>query len=90
MAPLPDPFFSYPASSMVLTTIKKRTMFQAQFNKGNQLVCESKDKIISTLPIKSAMIANLVGERANFHGFLPSDEHPCDHFVVSAKISKKV
>lgn len=41
----------YPDKSEELTTIKKRTMTQGQYHKGNKIVEDSKDKIISTLKI---------------------------------------
>lgn len=44
-------FRFYPENESDLTTIKKRTMTQGQYHKGNKVVAESKDKIISNLKI---------------------------------------
>jgi hypothetical protein len=46
----------FPAEENVLTTVKKRTMIQAQFNKGDKAIEESKDKIITSLKLKSCRI----------------------------------
>jgi hypothetical protein len=51
----------FPSSDKDLTTVKKRTMAQAQFNKGDVLVEESKDKIITTLPIINSSIRMING-----------------------------
>jgi hypothetical protein len=34
-----------------MTTVKKRTFTQGQFNKADKVIRESKDKVISTLKI---------------------------------------
>ena len=41
----------FPRDNKEMTTVKKRTSTQGQFNKAEKVVCESKDKIISTLKI---------------------------------------
>jgi hypothetical protein len=46
----------FPVDENCLTTSKKRTMTQAQFNKGNKLVKESKDKLITNLKLKNCQI----------------------------------
>lgn len=51
-----DPIFAkkfelYPRYDFEHTTIKKRTFSQAQYNKGEKEVRESKDRIISSLGI---------------------------------------
>jgi hypothetical protein len=51
LAPFSKDFHCYPNDEKQLTTIKKRTMAQGQFHKGNKIVEESKDKILSTLKI---------------------------------------
>lgn len=61
-------------------------MAQAQFKKGNILVQESKDKIISNFPIKDHYISYINGHKINKDSLVPSDDHPFDHFVVVAEI----
>jgi hypothetical protein len=51
----------YPDKETQLTTIKKRTMTQGQFHKGEKMVEESKDKIISTLKIEYANTMYITG-----------------------------
>ena len=49
-----EPFagFHFHPAEKDITTVKKRTFTQAQFLKGNKLVSESKDRIVSSLQIK--------------------------------------
>lgn len=49
-------FNYYPTKETELTTIKKRTMTQGQHHKGNIVVAESKDKVISDLKILGGSI----------------------------------
>ena len=49
-------FNFYPNKEEELTTIKKRTMTQGQYHKGNKIVAESKDKVISSLPVMNGSI----------------------------------
>lgn len=50
------PIFSYPEIEEQFTTLKKRTASQAQFHKAEKEVKESKDKIISSLPLSKLKI----------------------------------
>ena len=70
------------------TTIKKRTMVQGQFHKGNKIIEESKDKIITTLPIREGQVLYITGARPAKDNLVPSDEHPFDHFVVAVQVDK--
>lgn len=78
----------YPRSEEQLTTIKKRTMVQGQFHKGNKIIEESKDKIITTLPIREGQVLYITGARPAKDNLVPSDEHPFDHFVVAVQVDK--
>jgi hypothetical protein len=79
----------YPEKEDQLTTIKKRTMTQGQFHKAEKKVEESKDKIISTLKIDEAKIMYISGRDTSKDSYVPTNEHPFDHFVLVAKIQKK-
>jgi len=57
-------------------------MCQGQFHKGNKLVAESKDKIISTLPIIQGSLRYINNEKPNNESLIPTDKHPFDHFVL--------
>jgi len=45
-----------------MTTIKKRTFTQGQFNKADKIVKESKDKIITTLKILKGKVSYISGQ----------------------------
>lgn len=47
----------YPSLKNELTTIKKRTMAQVQYEKAEKVVKESKDKLMSTLSIDKSVIS---------------------------------
>lgn len=79
-------FNFYPNIQSDLTSIKKRTMTQTQHHKGNVVVAESKDKIISDLKIVSGSIRYITNEEVKERGLIPSDKHPFDHFVVVASL----
>jgi hypothetical protein len=61
-------------------------MMQAQFKKGEKLIVDSKDKIISNLPVSNGKITLITGEEIK-DGLVPSDDHPFDHFLVSATVT---
>jgi hypothetical protein len=63
-------------------------MTQAQYKKGNISVKESKDKIITTLKIQQGNIYYVSGEVPKKDSYVPSDEHPFDHFVVVTKLER--
>ena len=44
-----------------MTTVKKRTFTQGQFNKADKVIRESKDKVISTLKIIEGKISYITG-----------------------------
>lgn len=78
-----------------VTTVKKRTAIQLQTKKTNLIVMENKDQIISDLKIKKFHVVMISGGKVSEKTYLPSDEHPFDHFLVyatidDAKESKKV
>ena len=75
-------FNMYPTKPDEVTTVKKRTMLQGQYKKGNELVKESKDKIMSTLPLANGRRAYIDNQPASDKSLLPSDAHPFDHFMV--------
>ncbi len=78
----------YPTKPSEYTTIKKRTMVQCQYNKGDVKVEESKDKIISNLPMSKQAIKLISGKVADEKDQLPQDSHPFDHFVVMATLKQ--
>lgn len=89
-----DPLFAskfdlYPRYEFEFTTLKKRTFSQAQYNKGEREVKESKDRIISSLAIVEGGVIFLDGNKADTTSYLPTHEHPHDHFIVTTKIGSK-
>ncbi len=66
-------FKIFPENEEEVTTVKKRTMLQGQTHKGNKLVAESKDKILSTLKIVSGSIRYINNKEANSNSLIPSD-----------------
>ena len=69
----PEGFHLYPDQPDQLTTVKKRTMTQAQFHKGNKIIQESKDKVISTLPIIEKRIMYISGIIPKHDNYVPTD-----------------
>ena len=63
-------------------------MTQAQFHKGNKIIQESKDKIISTLTIHSTRIMYITGTIPKHDNYVPTDEHPFDHFLLVCRLAK--
>jgi hypothetical protein len=78
----------YPRDEKQFTTLKRRTYSQAQFHKAEKEVKESKDRIICTKKIISGEICYFSGEKADEKYYLPSHEHPYDHLLCYAKISR--
>ena len=77
-------FYIFPDFEAI-TTAKKRTMMQFQFHKSDILVEEAKDYLISNFPLSSGKIET-IAQHEPANQLLPNEEHPFDHFVVSAKI----
>ena len=68
----------------MVNTVKKRTMMQEQFHKGNKLVAESKDKVLSTLNILAASVRFINNQQPHAGTLIPTNDHPFDHYVVVA------
>ena len=72
-----------------MTTVKKRTFTQGQFHKADKIIRESKDKIISTMSLTAGRISYITGEQPSDKNLVPTNEHPFDHFIVSARLIKR-
>lgn len=84
-------FSMFPSDEKAITTIKMRTMAQGQYEKGNIANVESKDKIITDLPIinDSGSITFIDGHTpATNNSYVPTDEHPFDHFLVACTVAR--
>jgi hypothetical protein len=84
-------FSMFPSDDKAITTIKMRTMAQGQYEKGNIANVESKDKIITDLPIinNSGSITFIDGHTpATSNSYVPTDEHPFDHFLVACTVAR--
>jgi hypothetical protein len=84
-------FSMFPSDDKAITTIKMRTMAQGQYEKGNIANVESKDKIITDLPIinNSGSITFIDGHTpATNNSYVPTDEHPFDHFLVACTVAR--
>lgn len=68
-----------------MTTIKKRTMLQAQFHKAEEMVQESKDKLITNLKIRKERVCYIDGDRSTGI-YLPTKGHPFDHYLCVAEV----
>ena len=66
------------------TTIKKRTAIQLQTKKTNLIVMETKDQIVSSLPILKSHTTMIDGKNFTDKTYLPCEAHPFDHFLVLA------
>lgn len=66
--------------------MKKRTWIQPQVNKADELSRECKDSLVSTLPFTKQRIVTILGLDYKKIKYIPNQEHPCDHFVVTANI----
>jgi len=75
-----------------VTTVKKRTFTQGQYHKADKVIRESKDKIITSLSLTAGRITYITGEQPSDLNLVPTNEHPFDHFIVSARLirSKKI
>ena len=60
-----DSFHTFPAEAKDITTRKKRSYFQPQFNKANKLVEEVKDLLLSNLPIKQGKVETIEHKAGN-------------------------
>jgi hypothetical protein len=78
----------YPVNEWEFTTLKKKTYSQAQYHEAEIEIKESKDRIISTLKIEYGEVSYLSGEKASDKSYLPSHDHPFDHLLCVARISK--
>lgn len=79
----------FPVEEKDLTCLKKRTYAQGQYEKSNIKDEASKDKIITDLPIvaSSGRVTYIDNEtRPNPKSFIPSDDHPFDHFLVTCNV----
>ena len=81
-----DQFHTFPNAENTITTRKKRTFLQPQFNKANKLVEEIKDLLLSNLTIKNGSVETIEGKPGS-EELLPNDSHPYDHLIVKGKIS---
>jgi hypothetical protein len=84
-------FSMFPSDDKAITTIKMRTMAQGQYEKGNIANVESKDKIITDLPIivNTGSITFIDGHTpATSNSYVPTDEHPFDHFLVACTVAR--
>ena len=82
LPPFSEAFHIFPEKETEMTTVKKRTFTQGQFNKADKVVRESKDKVISTLKISEGKISYITGAEPSNQNLVPTDEHPFDHFVI--------
>ncbi len=79
-------FHVFPEKEDSVTTMKKRTWIQPQVNKADELSRECKDSLVSTLPFTKQRIVTILGLDYKKIKYIPNQEHPCDHFVVTANI----
>ena len=84
---IPEGFHIFPKTKDDITTMKKRTWLQPQVNKAEELAATCRDYIISTLPIEESKIVTIKGAKSSQVKYIPNHEHPCDHFVISSKIT---
>lgn len=68
----PELYF-FPDSADQMTTVKKRTATQGQYHKADKIVNDSKDKIISTLPILHGKITYITGEKPRNDNLVPTN-----------------
>ena len=76
----------FPQTSSHPTSLKKRTFAQVQHHKAEVVARDSKDSIVSSIPIVGGSISTISGQQVDSESFLPLDEHPFDHFLVTAEL----
>ena len=82
------PFLNvYPSDELDVTTRKKRTSMQLQFEKAEKLIEEAKDHIITNLSITDVKVETINCDTV-INDLLPNENHPYDHFAVFAIIRK--
>ena len=79
----------YPSHENQFTTLKKRTFLQPQVNKANEEVKASRDVLLTDLNFKKPRVVSILDKKAEEVGFIPCEEHPYDHFVVTAYIDPR-
>lgn len=80
-------FNVFPTYGEGITSMKKRTMMQAQRNKADDLVSGTKDYIITDLELIDTKIQTIKGQKIEGEeAFLPNKDHPYDHFMVVGTI----
>lgn len=82
-----DNFWSYPESSDVVTTRKKRTWMQPQVNKADEEIAACRDHLLSSEPLVNTRVVSIDDEPAHTLKYIPTENHPHDHFVVTASLS---
>lgn len=91
MSPKDYPRYNiHPAVATESTSTKKRTAIQLQTKKTNLIVMETKDQIVSDLNILESHVTMINGSETSDKTYLPSDEHPFDHFLVWGVIETEV
>lgn len=68
-----------------------RTKAQGQYEKGNVVSAEGKDKIISSLPILPGSAVTFIDGQTTPtpQSYVPTDEHPFDHFLIKTIIRRQ-
>lgn len=77
----------FPNDEKDITTMKKRTWMQPQTNKADELASTCRDHLLTTVPMENQRITTIRGAPSSKVRFIPNQEHPCDHFVVSASLT---
>lgn len=55
---------------------------QLQTSKTNVIVIEVKDQIVSDLRMVNSKVMKINGKSISNHTYLPTNEHPFDHYLV--------
>ena len=89
VAPFDKRIFMFPESASIFTTVKKRTSMQVQTKKAEKLIQENKDIFLTTLPFHMHHVMKIDGDKPEEKNYLPSNEHPFDHFLIFAVVEEK-
>lgn len=81
-----DNFHCYPDHYDIPTTKKTRTWMQPQTSKANEPVTACRDHILSSVPLIKPRVVSIEDNPSENVQYLPTSEHPHDHFVVTASI----
>ena len=72
----------FPCDENNITSCKKRTYMQPQFNKSDKVFADGKDQFFTTADFANSYVWTIDMQKASKKVNLPTENHPFDHFLV--------